>query len=127
MMDTICRVLDGNRGKFALLDMILTFRPIYTKKLLLGIICPERSQQMYKFIQKRLPNFFRYVNKVYEFSKIVNSMKDKRSNTKITSQTIFLSVFLCCLLRFGSLNRLQFEAKNKRISKFLKLDKEDNG
>jgi len=78
---------------------------------------------MYKYLPKRLPNFFRYVNKVYEFSKILYSMKDKRSNTELTPQTIFLSVFLCCILRFGSLNRLQFEAKNKRISKFLKLDK----
>lgn len=76
---------------------------------------------MYKFSSKRLLNFLKYVNKVYGLSKIVNSMKDKRPNTKITPQTNFISVFLCHLLRFGSLNRLQFEAKNKRISKFLKI------
>jgi len=80
---------------------------------------------MYKFLPKRLPNFFRYVNKVYGFSKIVNSMMDKRSNTELTPQIIFMSVFLCCLLRFGSLNRLQFEAKSKRLSKFLKTNKGD--
>lgn len=80
---------------------------------------------MYKYLPKRLPNFLKYVNKVYGFSKIVNSMKDKRSNTEITPQTIFMSVFLCCLLRFGSLNRLQFEAKNKRLSKFLNINQKD--
>jgi len=52
-------------------------------------------------------------------------MKDKRSNTELSPQTIFLSAFLCCLLRFGSLNRLEFEAKNKRLSKFLKTNKCD--
>jgi hypothetical protein len=36
-----------------------------------------------------------------------------------------MSAFLCCLLRLGSLNRLEFEAKNKRLSKFLKTDKGD--
>ncbi len=80
---------------------------------------------MYKYLPKRLPNFFRYVNKVYGFSKILNSMKDKRSNTKLTPQTIFLSAFLCCLLRFGSLNRLQFEAKNKKLGKFLNTNQKD--
>ena len=80
---------------------------------------------LYNFLPKRLPNFFRYVNKVYGFSEILDSMKDKRPDTEITPQTIFLSVFICCLLRFGSLNRLEFEAKNKRLSKFLKTDKGD--
>ncbi|MDQ1327653.1 MAG: hypothetical protein QG641_936 [Candidatus Poribacteria bacterium] len=52
-------------------------------------------------------------------------MKDKRPNTEITPQIIFLSVLICCLLRFGSLNRLEFELKNKRLSKFLKPNKCD--
>lgn len=80
---------------------------------------------MYKFLPKRLPNFFRYVNKVYGFSEIVDSMKDKRPDAELTPQTIFMSAFICCLLRFGSLNRLEFEAKNKRLSKFLKTNKGD--
>lgn len=80
---------------------------------------------MYNFLSKRLPNFFRYVNKVYGFSKILNTMKDKRPDAKLTPQIIFLSAFICCLLRFGSLNRLEFEAKNKRLSKFLKTNKGD--
>jgi len=59
---------------------------------------------MYKFLPKRLSNFFRYVNKVYGFSKILNSMKDKRPDAELTPQNIFLSAFICCLLRFGSLS-----------------------
>jgi Transposase DDE domain len=80
---------------------------------------------LYKFLPKRLPNFFRYVNKVYGFSEILNSMEDKRPDAELTPQIIFLSVFICCLLRFGSLNRLEFEAKNKRLSKFLKANNVD--
>jgi hypothetical protein len=80
---------------------------------------------MYEYLPKRLPNFLRYVNKVYGFSEILNSMKDKRPDAELTPQTIFLSAFICCLLRFGSLNRLEFEAKNKRLSKFLKTNKGD--
>ena len=52
-------------------------------------------------------------------------MKDKRPDAKLTPQIIFLSAFICCLLRFGSLNRLEFEAKNKRLIKFLKINKGD--
>ena len=73
---------------------------------------------MYKSLKARLPNFLRYVNKVYRFSE--KTMRDKRS-----SQTIFMSVFLCLTLRFGSLRRLEFEANNVRIRKFFpRVDKE---
>jgi hypothetical protein len=80
---------------------------------------------MYNLLPKRLSSFFRYVNKVYGFSKILNSMKDKRPDAKLTPQTIFMSAFICCLLRFGSLNRVEFESKSKRISKFLKTNNGD--
>ncbi len=80
---------------------------------------------MYKALISRLPNFFGYVNKVYEFSKTVISMRDKRSRPETSAQTTFTSVFLCVLLRFGSLRRLASEAKNGRVRKFIKdIDKE---
>lgn len=80
---------------------------------------------MHKALISRLPNFFRYVNKVYQFSKTVSSMKDKRSRPETSPQTTFTSVFLCALLRFGSIRRLAFESKNGKIRKFLQnIDKE---
>ena len=79
----------------------------------------------YKPSGKRLPNFFRYVNKVYGFFRTTKAMKDKRADSDVSPQTIFTSVFLCLLLRFGSLRQLEFEVKGGRIRKFLpQVDKE---
>jgi len=72
----------------------------------------------------RLPNFLRYVNKVYGFSRIVNSMQGNR-NSEVSPQTIFMSVFLCMLLRLGSLRQLAVDVEAGRIRKFLpSVDKE---
>jgi hypothetical protein len=81
---------------------------------------------MYKTLISRLPNFFRYVNKFYGFSKTLSSMKDKRPRPKTSPQTIYTSVFLCSLLQLGSLRRLSLESKNGRIRKFIRnVDKEE--
>ncbi len=73
---------------------------------------------------KRLPSFLRYVNKVYGFSQTIDSMQGN-SNAEVSPQTIFMSVFLCMLLRLGSLRQLSSDAKAGRIRKFLpRIDKE---
>ena len=54
----------------------------------------------YELSLKRLPNFLRYVNKVYGFSQTVNAMQGN-SDSQVSPQTIFMSVFLCLLLRQG--------------------------
>ena len=80
---------------------------------------------MYKSLKTRLPNFLRYVNKVYRFSETIKVMRDNRGRTEVSAQTIFMSVYLCLTLRFGSLRRLAFAANNGRIRKFLPgVDKE---
>ena len=80
---------------------------------------------MYKPLKTRLPNFLRYVNKVYRFSETIKSMQDKRDRTEISGQTIFMSVFLCLTLRFGSFRQLAFEVNNGRLRKILpQVDKE---
>jgi len=79
----------------------------------------------YKPSRVRLPNFLRYVNKVYGFFETVGAMQDKRARTEVSPRTIFMSVFLCLLLRFGSLNSLESEVKRGGIRKFLPgVDKE---
>ena len=50
----------------------------------------------YELSLKRLPNFLRYVNKVYEFSQTIASMQGS-DNAEVSPQTIFISVFLCML------------------------------
>jgi hypothetical protein len=80
---------------------------------------------MYKPSKTRLPNFLRYVNKVYRFSETIKSMRDRRDRTEVSAQTIFMSVFLCMTLRFGSFRQLAFEVSNGRLGKFLPgVDKE---
>ena len=64
----------------------------------------------YKLTIKRLPNFLRYVNKVYRFSQTINSTQSK-GDPETSPQTIFTSVFLCMLLRLGSLRQLAEDAK----------------
>lgn len=78
----------------------------------------------YESTLKRLPNFFRYVNKVYSFSQTIDSMRGN-GNAEVSPQTIFMSVFLCMLLRLGSLRQLASDAKSGKIRKFLpRIDKE---
>jgi len=78
----------------------------------------------YKVSLKRLPNFLRYVNKVYRFSQTINSMESK-GDPETSSQTIFMSVFLCLLLRLGSLRQLSKDVEAGRIKKFIpQVDKE---
>jgi len=78
----------------------------------------------YELSLKRLPNFLRYVNKVYGFSQTIDSIQGN-DNAEVSPQTIFMSVFLCMLLRLGSFRQLSSDAKDGRIRKFLpKADKE---
>jgi len=78
----------------------------------------------YESTLKRLPNFLRYVNKVYGFSQTIDSMQGN-GNAEVSPQTIFMSVFLCMLLRLGSLRQLASDAKSGKIRKFLpRIDKE---
>jgi len=78
----------------------------------------------YESSLKRLPNFLRYVNKVYRFSQTISSIQGN-DNGEVSPQTIFMSVFLCMLLRLGSLRQLASDVKSGRIRKFLpRVDKE---
>jgi hypothetical protein len=75
---------------------------------------------------KRLPNFLRYINKVYRFSDTMNSMQDRRKDTEVSSQTLFMSVFLCMLLHLGSLRQLAKDANSGKLRKFLPKRVADN-
>jgi hypothetical protein len=77
----------------------------------------------YKLSLKRLPNFLRYVNKVYTFSHTINSIQGN-SDRAVSPQTTFMSVFLCMLLRLGSFRQLAEDVEAGKIRKFLpRVDK----
>ena len=73
----------------------------------------------YKFSDKRLTGFLRYVNRVFEFEKFVQRITDKRKRPQIKTDSIFMSLFFCLLLRWGSFNQLKGELKSNALEKFL--------
>ena len=78
----------------------------------------------YELSVKRLPNFLRYVNKVYGFSQTISSMQSSNA-PEVSGKTIFMSVFLGLLLRLGSFRQLAEDVKSGKIRKFLpEVDKE---
>ena len=78
----------------------------------------------YELSLKRLPNFFRYVNKVYKFHKTISSMKGN-IDAKVSSRTIFMSMFMCLLLRMGSIRQLAIDVQGGKLRKFLfEIDKD---
>ena len=78
----------------------------------------------YELSLKRLPNFLRYVNKVYKFHKTIVSMKGNR-DSQVSARTIFMSVFMCLLLRMGTLRQLAVDVQSVRLRKFLpEVDKD---
>jgi len=72
----------------------------------------------YELSLKRLPNFFRYVNKVYKFGRTINSMEGN-IDAEVSAGTIFLSMFMCFLLRMGSIRQLSLDVHSGKIRKFL--------
>ena len=78
----------------------------------------------YESTLRRLPDFLRYVNKVYGFSQTIDSVQGN-SNAEVSPQTIFMSVFLRLLLRLGSLRQLARDVEDGGIRKFLpRVDQE---
>ena len=78
----------------------------------------------YEFTVDRLPNFFRYVNKVYGFSEMLKTIKGNE-DAQVSGKTIFMSMFIGTLLRFGSIRQIASDVKDGKLNKFLpEVDKE---
>jgi hypothetical protein len=76
----------------------------------------------YRPDQLRLNKFYRYILSVFDFSKTVNAMTDSRKNPSVPITVIFLAIFLCVLLRFGSKRSITKESKRHQIDHFLRSD-----
>ena len=73
----------------------------------------------YKVDKLRLGKFFRHISNVYNFLKTLHSQQDTRKYCDVEIQSIFLSVFVCLLLRWGSFRRLAREVMRRQIGKFM--------
>jgi len=62
------------------------------KNYLLEFFMPYRPDYL------RLFKFYRYIHRVFDFSKTVNAMTDSRKNPGVPIATIFRSMFLCVAL-----------------------------
>ena len=74
---------------------------------------------MYRRDKLRLGKFIRHIIKVYGFIKTIHAQKDLRKYYDVSIHNIFLGVFLCLSLRWGSFSRLSREVKRKQIHKFI--------
>ncbi len=74
---------------------------------------------MYRIDKLRLGKFIRHIIKVYGFIKTIHSQKDLRKYCDVKIHDIFMDVFLCLLLRWGSFSRLAREVKRKQLHKLI--------
>lgn len=72
---------------------------------------------VYKVEKLRLGKFIRHISKVYKFLQTISSQKDTREHPDVSIQSIFIGVFICLLLRWGSFNRLSREIRRGQLSK----------
>ena len=70
----------------------------------------------------RLLKFYRYIHRVFDFSRTVSAMTDSRKRCDVPIAVIFRAMFLCVLLRFGSKRSITKKSKRHQIGKFLPSD-----
>lgn len=73
----------------------------------------------YKVEKLRLGKFFSYISNVYHFQETIYSQKDLRNYCDVEIENIFMGVFLCLILRWGSFLRLWREVNRGQIWKFM--------
>jgi len=70
----------------------------------------------------RINKLYRYIYRVFDFSRTVNAMTDSRKRCDVPIAVIFRAMFLCILLRFGSKRSITKESKRHQVGKFLRAD-----
>ena len=73
----------------------------------------------YKIDKLRFSKFYRYIDKTYNFLQVVSDQKDLRKNSDVSIESIFFSVFICLLLRWGSFRRIKRELQRGQLKKFI--------
>jgi len=59
------------------------------------------------------------VIKRYNFLNLVSCQRDFRQESEVSIETIFVSVFFCLLLRWGSFRRIERELQRGQLKKFI--------
>jgi|TARA_Y100000310_G_C20619258_1_gene782363 hypothetical protein len=72
---------------------------------------------VYRPDKLRLPNFYRYIQRVFHFQQQVSDLEDGRQDAVVPTETLFEALFLCLLLRFGSFRALEFEISSGQAKK----------
>lgn len=71
-----------------------------------------------------LRRFFKYVDKVFDFSESLSKITDTRPKPQIATQSVLMSSFIMQLTRQGSLNALDSELRlPKKLERFIGKDK----
>ena len=73
----------------------------------------------YKIEKLRLGKFIKHISNVYDFLETIRSQQDTRKYCDIEIQSIFVGVFVCLLLRWGSFRRLSREVIRGQLWKFM--------
>jgi len=74
-------------------------------------------------ISKRVfRQFIGYIKRVYHFGSVVKGMDDDRRWKKVSSKNVFITLFFCIILRWGSLRRAHMEVQEGRLDKFFLKD-----
>jgi predicted transposase YbfD/YdcC len=69
--------------------------------------------------KRYLKTLLKYVSNVYDLGKKINSLKDKRKNTKITTKSIAFSLLLGFMVSIRSFNKLDDYLENKDFKKLV--------
>jgi len=77
------------------------------------------NQGDYKVDKLRFSKFYRYICKGYNFFSMVSNQRDLRQNSEVSIETIFVSVFIGLILRWGSFLRLHRELTRGQLKKFI--------
>jgi len=73
----------------------------------------------YKVDKLRFSKFYRYILKRYNFLHLVSSQGDLIQDSDVSIESIFVSVFICLILRWGSFRRIERELTRGRLQKFI--------
>lgn len=68
----------------------------------------------------RLPQFYRYIQRVFDFQKQVSQLNDNRIAPDVKTETLFEALCLCLLLRLASFEALVFEISCKQAKKVIR-------
>ena len=66
-----------------------------------------------------LPSFSTYINKVFHFRSLLESLSDSRLDPEISPQSVFLALFHAFLFRLPSLRQLETDLQHSYLTQWI--------